>query len=229
MERSSASIGYRHLIGALRCAYSLEDPVMKVSQGVGSSVRASRRRIAAMLLAAAASGLAIAPAAAKTVVVKVSAKSAPWDPTINKRLSFGVGDARPPTTVWGAGLVAGLVVRFTASGSGSWIGGGRSFGPQGDSSLAIDKSLAYLPSFRIKDRKGPVYMLQLIGAFVDADGQVLGQPFAIGAEGSAKVPDGAVAISLGVNDDKMSDNSGTFTVSIFVPEPSVTVESEPAK
>jgi hypothetical protein len=38
-----------------------------------------------------------------------------------------------------------------------------------------------------------------------------------------------VAISLGVNDDKMSDNSGTFTVSIFVPEPSVTVESEPAK
>jgi hypothetical protein len=165
-------------------------------------------------------------ASARIVNVKVDAKTAPWDRRSNPKLGFGVGDGQMPKLVWGARLYDGIKVRFKASGSAGWITGGPKFGPRGDSAMIITRSLALLPSHYLGKSK-PIGMIGLVGAFVSADGTVIGTPFAIGESAEVEVPVGAIAISLGVNDDVYADNDGTFTVTVDVPEPSVTVEAQP--
>lgn len=164
------------------------------------------------------------PAFAKEFEVKVDARSRPWDSRVNSRLIFGIGDGRAPKTIWGINLLPGSKVKFKASGSMAWIEGGTRFGPDGDASLIVDRSLALVP-YHYFQRSKALGMGGLVGAFVDADGKVVGTPFAVGEAAEIEVPDNAVAISLGINDDKFSDNDGTFTVSVSVPEATVTVES----
>lgn len=164
-----------------------------------------------------------APAYAKEFEVKVDAVSRPWDSGVNSRLKFGIGDGRGPKMIWGARLIPGGKVKFKASGSAAWINGGARFGPNGDPSLIVDRSLALLP-YHYVQRSKPIGMGGLVGAFVDVDGKVVGTPFAIGESAEIAVPDNATAISLGINDDRFSDNDGGFIVSVSVPEASVTVE-----
>lgn len=80
------------------------------------------------------------------------------------------------------------------------------------------------PSRYVDRAQLPMRLNQLVGAFTDADGTVIGQPFAIGAAGEARMPAGAVAVSLGINDDRLAENSGSLSVTITTLGGTVTVE-----
>jgi hypothetical protein len=83
------------------------------------------------------------------------------------------------------------------------------------------------PSFYIDPTNSgpPIYLNALIGAFTDSSGVVIGTPFAPGdGPFTISVPVGATELSLGVNDDIFSDNSGSLQINVAgiasgVPEP----------
>lgn len=64
----------------------------------------------------------------------------------------------------------------------------------------------------------------LVGAFITSDGRIVGRPFPVGQATSRRVPEGAVALSFGINDDNFADNSGKLTATVTLPRPQVTVE-----
>ena len=74
---------------------------------------------------------------------------------------------------------------------------------------------------------GPdIWLAALIGTFTDSSGVIVGTPFAPGdGPFAVAVPGGATFLSLGVNDDIFSDNSGGWDIKVAgigspVPEPS---------
>lgn len=167
-----------------------------------------------------------AMAAAKEVKVGVDAKTEPWNVRANPRFRFGVGDGRPPVLVKDATLRQGARITITAAGSTSYgRAGARSFDAEGDPDWNRNRGDRDLfPSYYM--RQGRVYMNQLVGAFVSADGVIVGEPFGIGRGTEVVMPEGAAAISLGINDDQYFDNNGILTVRIVIPEPKVTVEED---
>lgn len=170
-----------------------------------------------------------APAAAKEVTVVVDAHSAPWQTGVNKKFGFGLGDARAPTVVWQIGLLSGLKLTISATGRTTTFGGGDAIGPNGIPDWITDRGMALFPSYYMSKKDGPIHLNQLVGCFVNADGVIVGQPFAIGSNAVVEIPEGASALSLGINDDKFSDNDGALTVTISMADPKVTVESSDAK
>jgi hypothetical protein len=186
----------------------------------------ARRRTKYSIVAAALASLPLTAVAtrAETIVVKVDARTQPWSVGANRSMPYGLGDGRPPKTIWSKKLVPGLKVDFVASGSTTFHPGVPAVGPSGMSLPSAIQTESRMPGFYVKG--GGQSVSGLIGGFVDADGTLVGQPFLIGSSRSETVPDKAVAIVLGINDDRYSDNIGEFTVRITVPEPSVTVESQ---
>jgi hypothetical protein len=176
-------------------------------------------------MAGAALALLMLPnsASARVVTVKVDAHCGPWSTGINPKLRFGLGDGRPPVVVWNLPAPAGRIVRFKASGTTTTVTNGPSATADGYNGWVIARGIALLPAAYIPGKR-PVAVNQLVGAFIDSDGVVVGQPFAIGTEAEVRAPDDAVALSLGINDDRFSDNSGVLTVDITVTEGKVTVE-----
>ncbi|EGF91723.1 hypothetical protein ABI_01530 [Asticcacaulis biprosthecium C19] len=185
-----------------------------------------------ILVGVAAVVLAMAgPLAAEEKTVKVSAQARPWDTRINKKYGFGSGDGRSPAVAFGISLKVNRTLTVTATGSTTTVRGGPSFGPNGQSDYITGalpgNSGSYFPSRYIKS-DNPVRLNQLVGAFVDADGVIIGEPFAIGAQATLDVPKTAVALSMGLNDDIFSDNSGELIVTISYRTPTVTAE-DPAE
>lgn len=86
----------------------------------------------------------------------------------------------------------------------------------------------YFPSFYLDHGQYPVRVNELLGAFVDADGTVVGKPFVIGGKATVTVPQGAVAIALGLNGESFEKNRGGYQVSITDTLPQVIVEDVPA-
>lgn len=203
--------------------------IMTVDEGRPTAKPGQRRtQWLAIWLGSLGLGAATCPIAAdaQTLTVKVDARCKPWSPGMNPRLSFGVGDGRPPVLIVRL-LPAGGKVRFEAKGQAGWLPGGQPFDPDGDPGMVIDRSIAFLPSHHIVTTGAPLGMIQLVGAFVDADGVVVGRPFGIGKKAEVEVPEGAAAISLGVNDDAFADNFGSYDVTVHIPQPSVIVEDSP--
>lgn len=178
-----------------------------------------------VLLTAMAAAL---PAAAQTErVVTVDARSAPWSTRMNPKLGFGIGDGRAPTMVL-LGVGPGTKVRFAATGTTTTMASGMSFGPDGQRDFQTGTEMAgsgtYFPSRYVDRRALPLYVNQLMGAFVDADGVVVGAPFAIGSAAEARVPEGAFAVTLGINDDRLAENAGSLRVVVTTLGGTVTVE-----
>jgi hypothetical protein len=174
--------------------------------------------------------LAVTPAWAKTVTVKVDSKSMPWDLRANRTLRYGLNDGRPPVIVTDPAIKPGGTITITATGSTVYVRGGRSFGPDGDSSWPNDRgNVDYFPSHHMKAAKDPIFLGELVGAFISGDGVIVGSPFPIGRGTKVVVPTGAAGISMGLNDDAFFDNSGTLSVAIDIPVASVTVEDADAK
>lgn len=182
-----------------------------------------------MMLGAIGLGMVASPALARDYNVRVNAKCSPWSIGINRKMVFGRQDGRGPAIVAIPNLVSGTKVTFKATGSTTTVAGGGSFGPDGQAEFVTDQAIGagnYFPSKYMSPASYPVKLNQLVGAFVNADGVVIGKPFPIGSAGQATIPEGAMAIALGINDDVFSDNSGALDVVVSYSTGSVTVEPE---
>lgn len=187
---------------------------------------------------------------ASAEVVTVLSTAGPWASGVQGNPVYG-GDQTAPTAIAvNAGdiltitYVGGLVSAFggvlpTVDALG-YVGG--TFGSGTDNSVDPPRQLTGqgsatpLPSSTIDPTNtgNPIWLAALIADFVDADGKIIGTPFAPGNLLSGIVtPNGAVALQLGVNDDVFGivngipDNTGAWqidvagsTVAPAVPEPS---------
>ncbi|MES2059143.1 MAG: hypothetical protein V4564_24590 [Pseudomonadota bacterium] len=172
--------------------------------------------------------LVASPAAARDVTVKVDARAMPWRVGINPKMPFGRNDGKGPAIVMGMHLLSGTKIRFKAMGTTDTIVGGEKFGPSGQAAYVTDANTGgsggFFPSRYIPAAQYPVKLNQLIGTFIDADGRIIGKPFAIGESAEVEIPVGALAIALGINDDIFSDNSGVLDVVVSYAEGSVSVD-----
>lgn len=177
--------------------------------------------IGAAMVAVAA--LAPATAQAKDLVVSIDSRTMPWSSGANPKFRYGLADGRPPKVIFDSTIRPGIPISFKVTGSTTTVMGGGTFTALGDTSFPQDRGTALFPSHYIKSKK-PVFLNQLVGVFISADGSIVGEPFGIGEAAEQRVPDGAVALSLGLNDDRFSDNTGTLKVEIHIGEATVTVE-----
>lgn len=169
--------------------------------------------------------VAAVPAAnAREVTIRVDAKSVPWRTGLNRKMPFGIGDGEAPTVLWGDRFPAGSKIQVTSKGQTTTIPGSPPFGPGGIPSWTNDRGLALFPSHYIDTSTRPAHLNELVGCFIDGDGVCIGKPFVIGEAAAVTIPQGTAGLSMGLNDDKFSDNEGAFTVTVVIPEPTVTVE-----
>lgn len=151
-----------------------------------------------------------APSALAPVVVPGT--TMPWATAggQNAAYAFGIDDGTPPIVI---PVTAGQVIGITALGSSGWFAGDI-YGPNGDPGNVTGDttdSAGYYPTHYMSG--STLGKVGLCGCFADAAGNVL-QPLSIGASASVTVPAGAVLLQLGVDDNKFSDNSGSFLVTL---------------
>ena len=163
-------------------------------------------------------------------IYTINGKSGPWmwsNAGLNASYAYGVNDQVAPTSV--TGLLSGQTVTVTyASGtvkgaySGQW---GAPVDANGDLRFQDVDSIPHgngnFPAYYTSTRATTYYM-QLIGVFANAQGQIVGTPFAVGnGPTTVTVPSGATALQLGINDNLFGDNTGAWNVNVqVVPEPS---------
>ena len=158
------------------------------------------------------------PASASTLTVSVGGASGPWLQAVNPALPYGSqpsNGAQEPTVIASASgdLLTGSAYQF------AYVSGFTRTNPSypavdgiGDTAIAARSNYpshyASLPSGQI------AYLEELVGAFADSSGKVVGTPFVIGNGGSFIAPAGASEILLGINDDNYADNTGALTVRV---------------
>lgn len=173
-------------------------------------------------------GLWLRLEASGTVTVLPPSKPVPADPR-----DVSAADATRPPAMFTPGFLDAYTGGGAANGPDFTAPRARrgSWGPQGQPYRPADGARGFLgtrfPSYYIDRRSYPVLVNALIGAFVDADGTVLGQPFVVGTRATIQVPAGAVAIALGLNGETFTDNRGGYVVTITDRLPRVDVEVEP--
>lgn len=175
----------------------------------------------------------VGEAQAKEVAVTVPATAMPWNPGINGKKSFGRRDGSRPVMIAGQHLFEGAKIRFSATGETTTIPGGIAIGPDGQADFVADDNVGnsgvVFPGHYIDRATRPIRLNALVGAFIDADGRVVGLPFLVGREAVQSVPAGAMGISLGINDDIYADNGGSLSVTVDIPEARVIVEDKEAQ
>ena len=162
-----------------------------------------------------------------TTVVVVDAKSGPWDwkkGGLNKYYAYGNGRHRPPAVfkgLDGKGLVPGqiLSIRYLKGRCRAWDPGyDNTNGPEGyqktDASSYSGNSGEKLPSMYVNPSEWPTFIMALVGAFADSEGNIVGFPFEVGEQRDLTVPAGATQLQFGLNDDLFGDNSGSFEISV---------------
>ena len=176
---------------------------------------------ATLLLASVLSHQAFASVEPGTLTITVDGQSGPWDKSVNPSFPYAHDDPipQPPASV---PVVSGqtiLVQNATGAvegGFGVWVGPdgyvNDPWGPQNDrqNTPGISFPSNYAPSGDY-----PIWILALMGTFVDANGHLVGTPFKIGTQSlTLAVPAGASNLLFGVNDDVYADNLGSFQVEI---------------
>lgn len=105
------------------------------------------------------------------------------------------------------------------------------WGPAGQPFVPTDGRIGALgsifPSYHMPAKSYPVQVNALVGAFVDADGVIIGKPFKIGERTYARVPLGTAALALGLNAENFGYNRGAYVVTVSNRVPVVTVEPAP--
>jgi hypothetical protein len=202
--------------------------------GPGAQREAFAMRLALLSAAAASLFLMAGQAAATTVDVSVDGHSGPWqwNAGLNNTLEYGLNDQIAPTSVSaGFNFAAGgtFTITYLAGATGAFAGENPltddgNGDPTFDASGSTGNSGFFFPSAYIDPGQYPAFLNALIGAFADASGAVVGNPFLVGnGPFSVAAPGGATQLLLGVNDDIFSDNSGSLRVEVDgpggVPEP----------
>jgi hypothetical protein len=165
----------------------------------------------------------------------VDANAMPWLSSVNPHYAYGIGDGVAPLVVdasSGLSFAAGGTITISyLSGFTSPFGAMPDTDADGDTgfvtkSLGFDDAGAtgeYFPTLytALETPDSVYYLAALVGTFADASGVIVGNPFWIGnGPTSVIVPDGAVRLQLGINDDQFLDNTGRLLVSLSdVPAP----------
>ncbi len=169
--------------------------------------------------AAAAAALALAACgAANAAVVVVDGSAGPWSTTANPTYSYGDGAQTAPTAV-AVSPLAGYVIQ--------WVSGitstdnGFSYTTDANGYCCVLGVGFNAPGQYVVNTPSSPQLMELVGTFADASGDIVGTPFAIGDGPLTQfAPAGASYLLLGVNDDQYSDNIGSYNVSVTpVPEP----------
>lgn len=153
-------------------------------------------------------------ASAATINVTVDGRSGPWDQSVNPTLTYDTAALAPTVVRSSTGsLAAGTAYTI------AFVGGETqtvSFYSQTDGRgySNIQGGVGY-PSQYVNYAPGEVsYLQELMGAFADNTGKVVGNPFLVGNFASVVAPTGASEILLGINDNHYADNLGALTVSV---------------
>jgi hypothetical protein len=178
------------------------------------------RPLAIMVLAVCTTG----PALGKTIPVFVDGRSGPWEVVSNPDKPFGVQVGRVPNTNLGPTRIRNFADLAFDEGdkltisyvSGRMLAGasGTVFGVGG---LGVPGWPPNTPP--CNDAPGcytgqTTVLGQLLGAFADINGKVIGFPFIVGNGIVAKVPARAELLFLGFNDGWYNDNGEGIKVSI---------------
>jgi uncharacterized protein YecT (DUF1311 family) len=148
----------------------------------------------------------------------------PWQWQVDKLNSaypFGIQDGSGPTVVTLTRLSAKpgqlLSIKFLSGEvnvGGGWPSGDAS-GVSGAGSDGPGSTGQFFPSKYMTPY--PINLGALVGTFTDQTGKITGQPFALNnATELVAIPSGATQLQLGINDDRCSDNTGSFIVSVGV-------------
>lgn len=163
-------------------------------------------------------------------IFTVGGRSGPWmyvNGGLNTTFQYGLNDQLAPTLV--TGLSFGQQVTLTYQ-SGTVTGGGAFVQAQGDLGIPNPNAGPHFngdtPAVYVANPNS-TFAWQLLGAFADNSGQIVGTPLAIGnGPITFAVPSGASRLQLGVADNAFGDNSGSWSINVVisnVPEPGVGV------
>jgi hypothetical protein len=163
----------------------------------------------------------ISATTAKAELVSVGGACGPWQwqyGGLNAAYAYGVNDQAGPTvvaTIDGSALTAGQLVTVSYQ-LGTVSPAQGNFDADGDPSYYDPDSSPHgngvFPSFYIP---GSANYCELVGTFADAQGNIVGTPFALGnGPTDLTVPNGATRLQLGMNDNSYADNSGSWTISV---------------
>jgi len=197
------------------------------------------RTTAPLIAFGAALGSAVALAAsaqAATTVVTVDSHEGPWEQSANPSLYYGTipnDNTAPAIVSTGFDFSAGgeFTITYLSGVTANGLGGS-SYDANGQQSYEIGAGYHYdgtsgQPFPGDYTSQNPTYLSQLIGAFANSSGVVVGVPFALGDATTIEVaPVGATQLLLGVNDDIYSDNSGSLLVQVSGPS-AVSAAPEP--
>jgi len=166
---------------------------------------------------------------ALTITTTVNGTSGPWlwaNGGLNTAYQYGLSTIGAPTVVSAAdgfrfsvgdsltiSYMSGLVMDSSSSGFND---------ANGDQGFIMnDGNFGWVgPSYYMNPATYPIYAGELVGAFANNSGQIVGTPFAIGNLGTFTIPNGATRLQLGINDTLLADNQGSFSIQVTgIPEP----------
>jgi|LGOV01.1.fsa_nt_gb hypothetical protein len=156
------------------------------------------------------------------VQVEVGSHAGPWNPISNSSYDYGIHDHDSPMIIdqtYGLGFSPGNSLAITyLSGTVTTGTGWPWVDADGDiACVANDKVGSTGKGFPSKymPTDWDTYLMALVGTFIDSSGIIVGNPFEIGNGPTIVIiPSGATQLQLGINDDKFSDNSGSFSVKV---------------
>ncbi len=166
----------------------------------------------------------ISQAVAGEVTVKVPGTAMPW--IIKKKnpdLPYGKNDGTLPAVNPDLKLTPGMVLHMTATGSTTTVAGGGGFDPKGQDGFICNDQLGGsgmpFPSMYMNHGFYPVHLNELVAVFTDGKGKIVKSPFPVGTGMTITVPQDAVSIQFGINDDIYADNTGEIDVVVTTPDP----------
>ena len=105
---------------------------------------------------------------------------------------------------------------ITVSATGACSGGPPTSSPDGVPYTGVvypvDPSHGRFPSSNVPGATvdGPLWF-SLLGAFADSSGTLVVPPFLVGSSATLTAPSGTAQLQMGINDNELADNSGSFT------------------
>jgi uncharacterized protein (TIGR03437 family) len=140
---------------------------------------------------------------------------------LNYTYQYGLDDGTNPVIVSAANgldFAVGRVLTIT------YLGGTVSVGPElgipyTDANGLLNDTATSTGTFAPGHYMSPVAFIgELVGTFTDENGSIVGMPFALGdGPTNLTIPPGATQLQLGVDDDKYSNNVGSWSIQVSSP------------
>ncbi len=173
----------------------------------------------------ATSGIFTVNNSATTVNVTVKGGQGPWQYVkggLNTTYQYGISDGSAPQIISsseGFNFTSGNVLSIQYESGLVSIGAGwPNTDANGDQSFVVNNNTTnpsgLYPSYYFNSSDYPAYGGELVGTFANSSGQIVGTPFNIGDSRQVTIPTGASQLQLGVNDNRLSDNTGSWQIQV---------------